>query len=44
MKHILGMLYIQELGLAVKIHRDNEGLYIYLPSHGEEKLRITKKE
>ena len=38
----LGMLFIPELGLFVKIYRDNRGLYVYLPRFGTRKFYLKE--
>jgi len=40
----LGMLFIPELGLLVKIHRDKRGEYVHLPGHGSKKFYLKEAE
>jgi len=42
MSEDLGMLFIPELGLLVKIHRDENGEYIHLPGHGSKKFYLKE--
>ena len=37
------MLFILELGLLVKIHRDEKGEYIRLPGHGSKKFYLKEE-
>ena len=37
-------LFIPQLGLIVKIHRDKRGEYVHLPGHGSKKFYIKPKE
>jgi len=37
-----GMLFIPELGLLVKIHRDTKGEYVHLPRHGSKKFYLKE--
>lgn len=38
----LGMLFIPELGLLVKIHRDEKGLYVHLPRFGTRRFYLKE--
>ena len=33
-------LFIPQLGVIVKIHRDKHGEYVHLPNHGKQKFYI----
>ena len=36
------MLFIPELGLLVKIHRDTKGEYVHLPGYGSKKFYLKE--
>lgn len=38
----LGMLFIPKLGLLVKVHRDENGLYVHLPGSGSKKFYLKE--
>ena len=42
MSEDLGMLFIPELGLFAKIHRDEKGEYIHLPGYGSKKFYLKE--
>ena len=42
MSEDLGMLFIPELGLIVKIHQDERGEYVHLLGYGSKKFYLRE--